>query len=556
MIIKKTMELGKTKKGKRVTINSKSRETHMQVIGASGRGKSKFIEHMIRQDILNDEGLCLIDPHGYLFDDIVKWCETKHMLGKKKIVLFDPSQDEWTFGFNPLKTDSANLDFHINAMVRACAKVWGGEDPDKTPLLERCSKSIYTVLAEKNCSLLEAEYLLNQEDNTGVKTYLTSNVKDRYIQKEWDGFNAMGPKRFYEEFGSTKNRMMRFLSSPIIRNIIGQTENTIDFRKIMDEGWILLVNLASKDRISRENSRLLGTLLVNDIFIKALGRPEGSRPFYLYIDECGQFINEDIGLILTEGRKFGLHLILAHQTLAQVKKAGEEVYYSVKQGAQTKVIFGGLDPEEAEILAKQVFMGEHDLEEGKKSFNRPTLVGYIKTILESRSEGKSQTTGMGKTGSFGISESQVSSGDGDIVSFSSGSTQSEGVSETESETLSESQTWAEALIPILKDLPTKAYSLEEQIYKATARLVNQATQHAIIKLPNKPARMIKAPTIKPGYTTDERVDEFKNESFKLADFATSRKLIEDHLEQRRLLLEHKAKGSPGTEDDDLDSFRV
>ena len=130
-----------------------------------------------------------------------------------------------------------------------------------------------------------------------------------------------------------------------------------------------MVNLSSGNRISEDNARLLGTLIVNEIFLKAKGRPEDSRPFYLYIDECARFVNEDIGRILDEGRKFGLHLILAHQHLAQLKKAGEEVYQAVMTDAKTKVIFGGLNTEDARVLAEQVFLGELDLEDPKKILN-------------------------------------------------------------------------------------------------------------------------------------------------------------------------------------------
>jgi len=94
--------VGTTRKGKPLAIPPKVRSTHMQVIGASGTGKTKFLENMIRQDILQNQGLCLIDPTGNLFNDLVRWCETKGFLGRKPIHLFDPSSDTWTFGFNPL----------------------------------------------------------------------------------------------------------------------------------------------------------------------------------------------------------------------------------------------------------------------------------------------------------------------------------------------------------------------------------------------------------------------------------------------------------------------
>ena len=144
-------------------IEQDQRSTHVEIIGSSGEGKSKFMEYMIRQDIINDNGLCLIDPHGYLYNDIVCWCETNHMFDKEnsqKILLFDPSEENWTFGFNPLKTDTEDISFHVDAMVKAVSKVWGGEDTDKTPLLKRCLRILFHLLAEKKLTLHEAQHLM------------------------------------------------------------------------------------------------------------------------------------------------------------------------------------------------------------------------------------------------------------------------------------------------------------------------------------------------------------------------------------------------------------
>jgi hypothetical protein len=551
--------LGRTKEGKTVFIDPKTRTMHLHIIGSTGEGKSKFIEHLVREDILNNNGLCLIDPHGYLYNDIVRWCETKHFLGRKKIILFDPGEEEWTFGFNPMRVSSPDVAFHVDGMVKACAQVWGGEDTDRTPLLKRCLRILFHALAEKQLSLLEAHYLIDPVDQE-TRRYLTRDIKDMIIQKQWDYFNALQGRQFYEEFGSTINRMMEFLSSPTIRAIIGQTEQTLNFRKIMDEGCILLVNLAPKGIISDDNARLLGSLIVNDLFMNCRGRPEGSRPFYLYIDECGLFINDDVRRILDEGRKFGLHLILAHQTLAQLKEAGENIYHSVMTNAKTKVIFGGLNTEEAEVLAKQVFLGELDLEEAKEVLNKSVVVGYIKTWLQNYSKSRSESTtsggsrsesrgvSTGSSGSTGESEAissanderitTRSSGSGHSYAVSSGETETESWSHTESE--SESEGWSEALIPELEEMPTQVYSLEEQVYRAMSLMVNQPMQHALIKLPKKKTQMVKTPTIEPGYAREERVERFKTECYRVTDFVKPKQEVERQLEQRQLALTRKA----------------
>ena len=188
------------------------------------------MEHMIREDILNKNGACVIDPHGYLYNDIVRWCETNHLLKDGKIILFDPGEDDWTFGFNPLKVHSPDISFHVDAMVKACAKVWGGEDTDKTPLLKRCLRIVFHALAEKKLSLVESLFLISPEQQK-VRRYLTQDIEDFTIREQWNIFNNMQDRRFYEDFGSTINRMMEFVSSPFIRNTIGQLEQTYRFQK-------------------------------------------------------------------------------------------------------------------------------------------------------------------------------------------------------------------------------------------------------------------------------------------------------------------------------------
>jgi len=535
--------------GRSYFVDPKTRTTHMHIIGSSGEGKSKFMEHMIRHDIINNNGLCLVDPHGYLYNDLVKWCETQGMTDRKKIILFDPLAKGWSFGFNPLKINNQeHLSFLVDAMVRSCAKVWGGEDTDKTPLLKRCLRILFHVLAEKNLSLLDSHLIINHKD---IRHYLTKDISDPIFREQWQTFNSYSAKDFDDKFSSTINRLMEFLSSDTIRLIIGQLKDTIDFRKIMDEGYILLCNLASKQELSRDNGRLLGALIVNDLFVNALGRPEKSRPFYLYVDECALFINEDVKFILDEGRKFGLHLILAHQHLSQLKKGGEDIYSAVMTDAKTKVVFGGLSAEDARILAEQMFLGELDLEEAKRSLNKPVVTGYISTWLKNHSNSSGSSSGTSKSSSRGDSSFSSSGGSESargthqlwseeypIITTSEGkgtsSSYSEGEGSFESYSESYSEGESEALMPVLEEKPSQVFSLEEQIYKAMALMVNQPTQHAIMKLPKKPTVLVKAPTVKPGYANNQRLERFKESHYKLYNFCKPASEAKKEIEIREM----------------------
>lgn len=563
-----------------VYLTDEQRSTHVQIIGSTGTGKSKLMEHLIREDIAAGNGLCLIDPHGYLYHDTLKFLQA---VKKKpdKVILFDPSEDAYATGFNPLRLSGKDLSYQVDAMVRACAKVWGGEDTDRTPLLKRCLRITFHALAEGKLTLLEAQYLTSPT-RRGMREFLTAKIKDPVIKEQWDYFNSekLTINRFYEEFGSTINRTMEFLAAERIRTIIGQQAGTLDFKKIMDEGYIVLVNLSSGKSVSHDNARLIGTLIVNDLFLTATERPPKSRPFYLYIDECSLFINEDVARILDEGRKFGLHLILAHQHLAQLKKAGEDIYHSVMTDAKTKIIFGGLSAEDARVLSEQVFLGELDLEERKASLDKPTVVGYTTTWLNNYSKGKSHTesearttgttkteteaeaTGRGKVqgassgyavtadGSGLVNLTTVSSW-GEMSAASESVSSMRGFSESEIEMETRGESWgtsetegrSEALKPVLKTLPTSTYNLEEQIWKSMSTMVNQPTRHAIVKLPGLFTKRIRVPEVKELSTSsDETVPSYKSDCFKLSPFTKTLPEARKEIEERRqYLLEGVAK---------------
>lgn len=567
-----------------VYLPAEVRETHMHVLGVSRRGKSKFLEHLIRQDILNGNGLCLIDPHGFLYDEIVQWCAVWGIDQTRKIALLNPSEEGWTFGFNPLAVgEGIELSFCVDAMVNAVAQVWGGEDLNKTPTLKRCLRAIFMVLAERGLTLYEALDLANERDPHGVREFITREIDDETYGEQWGSWNDLAKREFRDFFMSTQNRLMEFVSAGIVRLILGQQEHVIDWRKCMDDGDVILVNLARKGRLSHENARLLGTLIVNDLFVKAQTRPEGSRPFYVYIDECSRYINEDIGYILNEGAKFGLHLILAHQHLSQLKKeAGEHVYRDVMTSAQTKVVFGGLEYDDARIMVENVFMGEFNLQESKPIFERPQVTGHTRGWMRGFSQGKTHGTNQSSTIAhadayhLGETESESESvqtsegsgiscrykapnsgfadeGESSSHSSSRGSqtarSRTEGRSYTDSESETQGESFAETesasvseqLVPTFEKLPTQAYSLEEQIYRAMVVMVNQPRREAILKFPSQPSIRIRVPDVE-GYKPDNQwSNSFKKRVLEATDFTQPTEVVEYAINRRTLELRQKAQ---------------
>lgn len=584
------LHLGATQSGKALYIDSDVRKTHMHVLGASGRGKSFFLEYLIRQDIRNSDGLCLIDPHGELYRKVVTWCAEHSYLSWDRLILLDASAPGWAFGFNPLYFADADTSYCVDSMVNACAQVWGGENTASTPLLKEVLRGVFHVLAEKGLTLLEANYLIDHTDELKpLRRLLTQNLKDPIVREQWERWNKTPVRDLGEQFGSSKRRLMEFLSAQVIRVIVGHMEPVIDMRRVMDEGAVVLVNLEARAKLSDFNARTLGTLLTNDLFLKANDRPEGSRPFYLYIDECGRFLNESIQRILDESRKRGLHLILANQHLEQLKQAGEMVYSAVMTDAQTKVIFGGLFSNDAETMVKEVFL-DLNLEEPKESLTRRVAVGQEKIILRGGSTSRSSTTSRGtsKGTAFGSSTgSSYGSSIGTILGSSESKSQvlypddvgmdverprteawglsqgetttssssyseststmaSESESESESTSAAEMDSWTESFQTIYADAVGGHFTLEEQRYKKVGWLKKQPKQLALLVQPDYSLVPFRVATVRQPNVTREDVEAFVEKRFAALSIVSREEDVMKYLEAKgselkRLAAEHGTK---------------
>jgi len=267
--------------------------------------------------------------------------------------------------------------------------------------------------------------------------------------------------------------------------------------------------------------------------MNALARKEGAKAFHLYIDECSLFLNDDIGYILDLCRKYGLHLTMAHQHLGQLRDAGEKIYRSVLTDAKTKVIFGGLEYEDADVMVKNVFMGDVELQERKSKLTKPTVVGYNRTWFENyaKSKGYSFGTSVSEGSGSGMAmvqgsgtgtatrsgtfphEEEITNTTTSNISQASSTFQQYGKGTFEAETESEGQGASEGLEPIFKDLPVESYTFEEQIWRRVALMVNQDVQHAIIKLPDKKSVFVKTPTVKAGFANEGRIKRFKEQNY-------------------------------------------
>lgn len=533
-------------KGRGVYLSDEVRSTHMHVIGATGTGKTKFLEHLIRQDILKGNGLCLIDPHGDLYRAIMRFCADNQL--EQKVIPFNPADPEFSVGFNPVKRQAMDISYQVGRLCDACLKAWKQEDSVDTPRLRRWLYRVFYTLAEKDLTLVEAGYLTKLY-KSGIRKKLTETLTENEVREdfEWlEGLKGMAAERMIQEqLESVKNKIDSFINSRVVRRIFGQQRHTLNFRKMIDQGSILLVNLSEQETLSSDQVDLIGILFVNELIAAGKSRhdiPEDKRrPFYLYIDEFSQFVTRDIARALAEMRKFGLHLILAHQNLGQLSTDDPYIFNSVMTNARTKVVFGGLYVNDAEMMAKEIFYGELDPDQIKLELKRTYFEPSESTRVvvahsHSTSRGKSSTetsgTSYGTSDSSGYNSSsgetfageqifpdRLSTTDSSAFSRSSGRSQSSSSSSSSGETESETDGYTETVVPWIEHIKRQETSsiqfrsVEEQLYIKTALLKGQETRNALIKMPDTAVKNIKIPFVPNTYAGENTEEYFKNTAY-------------------------------------------
>lgn len=433
--------LGRAETGTAILLPQRARTEHAHVIGTTGGGKSKLLEHCIRQDIAAGRGVCVVDPHGEhpdsLYRSTLSWLHAKGWLERRKVHLVDPNAATHTIGFNPLARPDPDTDLSVIAGVtlEAFSRAWGGEDTSNKPTIERVLTATFTALAELNLTLVEAPLLLDRVDRHGLRAHALAQITDRYAKDELQRLHDLSrdDRRRHDfdlEVVGPINRLARFVRPAAIRSMIGQTERVLDMRAALDDGDIILCNLSGGARVYEKDADLLGRLLTRSLFFHAKRRRAPERPFFVYLDECHRYLSGDLENILAESRKYGVAAILSHQWQEQLRVESENMLAAVKNATNVKIVFRIKDAEEAEDLARSVV--PLDLEIPVQTLIKPSVVGHRRIRLgnESTSEQSSITHSHAET--KGESESYTVS-HGESVSetnaSSSGFSESEGSSQ-------------------------------------------------------------------------------------------------------------------------------
>ena len=338
-----------------VSLTPQQRIRHTYVLGASGTGKSTFLLNCILQDIRNGEGIGVLDPHGDLIDRVLESIPEERA---RDVVLVDPSDEEYPVGFNILSAHSelekTLLSSDLVSVFRRLSTSWGDQ--------------MTSVLGNAVLAFLESDRGGTLVD---LRRFLVeSNFRTAFLETVQDSEVAYFWKREFPLLSGKPQaplltRLDTFLRPKLIRRMVGQKENKLDFRHIMDGRKIFLAKL-SQGAIGEENSYLLGTLLVAKLHQTAIGRQDikesARKPFYIYIDEFQNFITPSMASILSGARKYGMGLVLAHQDLRQLWNEDTQVASSIIANAHTRVCFRLGDFDAAKLQEGFSFFTAADLQ--------------------------------------------------------------------------------------------------------------------------------------------------------------------------------------------------
>lgn len=327
-------------------IKLKDRRQHVYVIGKTGMGKTALLKNLVIQDIQNGRGVGFIDPHGEAAESLLDYVPSSRI---NDVVYFNPADAEYPIAFNVMEhVEPSQRHLVASGLMGVFQKMW--PDVWSARMEYILNNAILALLEYPGSTLLGVNRLLADAD---YRKKVVDNVTDPVIKVFWTKEFARYSERYeVEATAAIQNKIGQLISAPLIRNIIGQVKTSIDMRKVMDEGKILIVNL-SKGRIGEDVSELLGSLVITKLQLAAMSRvtiPEEERKdFFLFVDEFQNFATTSFMNILSEARKYRLDLTLAHQYITQMS---DEVREAVFGNIGTLICFR-VGAEDAEFLEKE-----------------------------------------------------------------------------------------------------------------------------------------------------------------------------------------------------------
>lgn len=352
-------------------IKRKDRRRHVYIIGKSGVGKSKLLELFIRQDVAFGHGLCLIDPHGDTLENILNFIPEERV---EDVVVIDPSDTEFPVSFNPIVNIDPDFKHQLTqGLIEVMEKQFGA---NWTPRLEHVFRFTTLALLDYPYATMRGMILILTDRNYRQKVieYIEDEMVKRFFAIEYADWS----ERFdTDAIIPLVNKLGQFLSNPLLRNIFGQKENKINLEELMNNNKIILINLP-KGKLGEENASFFGSMFITKIKQAGMARAalseEKRNDFYLYVDEFQNLVTETFENILSEARKYGLCLTLAHQYIGQLLP---KIQSAVTGNVGTLITFriGAEDATKLETEMTPVFKIKDMINLGMQEF-------YIKLLID------------------------------------------------------------------------------------------------------------------------------------------------------------------------------
>jgi len=332
------------------------RRRHVYILGATGTGKSTMLLSMIKQDMEHNKGLCVIDPHGELIEQVISLVPKERI---PDVVYFNPDDISYPMGINLLEQTPGlepeeairEKEFIAESIISVFHKIYS--DKYSGPRMEYILRNtIHTAFTVPDATLFTVYKLLI---NTHFRTSVVRNLTDENLKDFWNyEFKKAGDYQKVKMISPITNKIGRFLFSATAKRILEQPKSTINFDKILNEGKILLCNL-SKGKVGEDNASVFGVLMMAKIQLAALKRarmkPEDRKDFYLYVDEFQNFATPAFAQILSEARKYRLGAILAHQTTSQIDE--DSLVNVTLANTGTVICFRTANPEDERLILPQ-----------------------------------------------------------------------------------------------------------------------------------------------------------------------------------------------------------
>lgn len=327
-------------------IKDVDRPRHIWTVGKTGTGKSTMLANMVIDDMKKGRGVGIIDPHGDTVDDLMDYIPSSRI---NQTVYFNPADRDFPINMNPLEvTNREEAELVVSGLMSIFTKVWSNVWSARMEYILR--NSFMTLSEIPDTTLADVLKLLS---NQSYRNKIVNRVKDPALVHFWkEEFDKMPDRLQKEAIAPIQNKVGQFVTSPLIRRIIGKPKSSVQLDEVMDTGKIFLANL-SQGRLGEDNSALLGAMIITKFQVAAMRRvdraKESRRPFYLFVDEFQNFATDSFIKILSEARKYGLALTLANQYMAQVPP---DVQKAILGNAGTLISFG-VGAEDASILNKE-----------------------------------------------------------------------------------------------------------------------------------------------------------------------------------------------------------